>query len=161
MSKNGIQACHKHRYRVTTDFRHKLPVAPNLLNREFAPAVPNRVFGSDITSIWADDGWLYLAVALDLFNREVVGWSIVPCMTADIVTDAHATRYRTHREAAVDCSDRSKCSTTAVVVIRRSALCRRPSSCETGSRLNRQRKRLHNPVPLEGEKQREGQIANH
>jgi putative transposase len=65
-----------------------LPVVPNLLNREFAPAAPNQAFSSDITDIWTDEGWLYLAVVLDLFNREVVGWSIKPRMTADLVTDA-------------------------------------------------------------------------
>ncbi|SOZ71351.1 protein of unknown function (plasmid) [Cupriavidus taiwanensis] len=46
------------------------------------------MFYSDITYIWTDEGWLYLAVVLDLFNREVVDWSIKPCMTADLVTDA-------------------------------------------------------------------------
>ncbi|QMI46935.1 MULTISPECIES: IS3 family transposase [Burkholderia] len=88
MREHGIQARHKRRYRVTTDSKHKLPVAPNLLNREFTPAAPNQVFSSDITYIWADEGWLYLAVVLDLFNREVVGWSIKPRMTAGLVTDA-------------------------------------------------------------------------
>jgi putative transposase len=88
MRENGIRARHKRRYRVTTDSKHKLPVAPNLLNREFAPAGPNQVFSADITYIWTDEGWLYLAVVLDLFNREVVGWSIKPRMTADLVTDA-------------------------------------------------------------------------
>ncbi|WP_321873401.1 IS3 family transposase [Burkholderia ubonensis] len=88
MRENGIRARHKRRYRVTTDSKHKLPVAPNLLNREFTPAEPNQVFSSDITYIWTDEGWLYLAVVLDLFNREVVGWSIKPRMTADLVTDA-------------------------------------------------------------------------
>jgi transposase-like protein len=78
MSANGIRASHKRRYRVTTDSRHKLPVAPNALNRNFTPAEPNQVFASDITYIWTDEGWLYLAVTLDLFNREVVGWSVKP-----------------------------------------------------------------------------------
>ena len=88
MSANGIRARHKRRYRVTTDSRHKLPVAPIVLNRNFTPAEPNQVFSSDITYIWTDEGWLYLAVTLDLFNREVVGWSVKPRMTADLVTDA-------------------------------------------------------------------------
>lgn len=88
MRENGIRARHERRYPVTTDSMHKLPVAPNLLNREFTPAEPNQVFSSDITYIWTDEGWLYLAVVLDLFNREVVGWSIKPRVTADLVTDA-------------------------------------------------------------------------
>jgi transposase InsO family protein len=88
MRENGIHARHKHRYKVTTDSKHGLPVAPNLLDRNFAPTAPNQVWTSDITYLWTDEGWLYLAIVLDLFNREVVGWSLKPRMTADIVTDA-------------------------------------------------------------------------
>ncbi len=88
MRDNGIRARHKRRYRVTTDSKHKLPVAESLLARNFTPTAPSQVFTSDITYIWTDEGWLNLAVLLDLFNREVVGWSIKPRMTADIVTDA-------------------------------------------------------------------------
>ncbi|WP_152650108.1 IS3-like element ISBps1 family transposase [Burkholderia pseudomallei] len=108
MSKNGIRARHKRRYRVTTDSKHKLPVAPNLLNRDFTPDAPNQVFSSDITYIWTDEGWLYLAVVLDLFNREVVGWSIKPRMTADLVTDALMMAWfrRKHAPGALHHSDR-------------------------------------------------------
>jgi transposase InsO family protein len=63
-------------------------VAENLLDRDFTPTAPNQVWTSDITYLWTDEGWLYLAVVLDLFNREVVGWSLKPRMTVDIVTDA-------------------------------------------------------------------------
>ncbi len=88
MRENGIKAKHKRRFKVTTDSKHNLPIAPNLLDRNFTPAAPNRVWTSDITYLWTDEGWLYLAIVLDLFNREVVGWSLKPRMTADIVTDA-------------------------------------------------------------------------
>ena len=88
MRENGIKARHKRRYKVTTDSKHSLPVAPNLLERDFTPEAPNRVWTSDITYLWTGEGWLYLAIVLDLFNREVVGWSLKPRMTADIVTDA-------------------------------------------------------------------------
>ena len=88
MRENGIHARHKRRYKVTTNSKHGLPVADNLLARNFAPTAPNQVWTSDITSLWTDEGWLYLAVVLDLFNREVVGWLLKPRMTADIVTDA-------------------------------------------------------------------------
>lgn len=90
MRENGIHARHKRRYKATTDSKHNLPVAPNLLERNFAPAAPNQVWTADMTYIWTDEGWLYLAVVLDLFNREVVGWSIKPRMRADIVVDALA-----------------------------------------------------------------------
>lgn len=88
MRENGIRARHKRRYKATTDSKHSLPVAPNRLDRNFAPAAPNQAWGADLTYIWTDEGWLYLAIVLDLFNREIVGWSIKPRMTADIVTDA-------------------------------------------------------------------------
>ncbi|MHB8849218.1 MAG: IS3 family transposase [Burkholderiales bacterium] len=88
MRENGIHARHKRRYKVTTDSKHGLPVADNLLDRNFTPAAPNQVWTSDITYLWTNEGWLYLAIVLDLFNREVVGWSLKSRMTADIVTDA-------------------------------------------------------------------------
>ena len=88
MREHGLRARHKRRYKATTDSKHKLPTAENLLGRNFAPAAPNQAWSSDITNVWTDEGWLYLAVVLDLFNREIVGWSIKSRMTADIVTDA-------------------------------------------------------------------------
>ena len=88
MRENGIRARHKRRFKATTDFKHALRVAPNLLARDFMPAKPNQVWTADMTYIWTHEGWLYLAVVLDLFNREVVGWSIHPRMTADMVMDA-------------------------------------------------------------------------
>jgi transposase InsO family protein len=88
MRTHGIRARHKRRYQATTDSKHGLPVADNLLARDFTPTAPNQTWTSDITYLWTDEGWLYLAIVLDLFNREVVGWSLKPRMTADIVTDA-------------------------------------------------------------------------
>ena len=88
MRENGIRARHKRRYRATTDSKHKLPIAKNLLDRNFTPAAPNQTWTADMTYLWTDEGWLYLAVVIDLFNREVVGWSIKPRMTTAIVLDA-------------------------------------------------------------------------
>jgi len=88
MRENGIRARHKRRFKATTDSKHSLPVAPNLLDRDFTPKAPNQVWTADLTYVWTDEGWLYLAVVLDLFNREAVGWPIKPRMTADIVIDA-------------------------------------------------------------------------
>lgn len=88
MRENEIQARHRRRFKATTDSKHGLPVAPNLLDRHFMPAAPNQIWTADLTYIWTAEGWLYLAVVLDLFNREVVGWSLKPRMTADIVIDA-------------------------------------------------------------------------
>src|ERR1700675_4041757 len=88
MREHEIRARHKRRYKATTDSKHDLPIAPNVLERNFSPAAPNRAWSADLTSVWTDEGWLYLAVVLDLFNREVVGWAIKERMSADIVTDA-------------------------------------------------------------------------
>ena len=88
MREHGIRARHKRRYKATTDSKHALPVADNLLARDFTPSGPNQVWTADITYLWTDEGWLYLAIVLDLFNREVVGWSLKPRLTADLVTDA-------------------------------------------------------------------------
>jgi transposase InsO family protein len=88
IQENGTRARHKRRNKATTDSRHGLPVAPNLLDWQFQPFAPNQVWTSDITYLSTTEGGLYLAIVLDLFNREVVGWSIQPSMTVDLVTDA-------------------------------------------------------------------------
>jgi len=97
MRDNGIKARHKRRFKATTDSRHTLPVAPNLLERNFQTMAPNQLWTADLTYIWTDEGWLYLAIVLDLFNREVVGWSIKPNMTSDIVIDALSMAWRRRR----------------------------------------------------------------
>ena len=86
--------------RFTTDSKHRLAVAPNLLGRNFAPLAPNQVWTSDITYLWTDEGWLYLAIVLDLFNREVIGWSLNAHMKADIVTDALTMAWFRRRPSA-------------------------------------------------------------
>jgi putative transposase len=88
MREHGIRARHKRRFKATTDSKHSLPIAANVLERNFSPEAPNRVWTADLTYVWTDEGWLYLAVVLDLFNREVVGWAIKPRMSSDIVFDA-------------------------------------------------------------------------
>jgi putative transposase len=100
MRENGIRARHKRRYKATTDSKHGLPVAPNLLARDFAPGAPNQAWVADITYIWTDEGWLYLAMVLDLFNREIVGWSIKPRMTTDLVIDALTMAWFRRKPAA-------------------------------------------------------------
>jgi len=66
----------KRKYKVTTDSQHHLPVAENVLNREFSPQAPNQAWGTDITYLWTQEGWIYLAVVIDLYSRRVVGWSM-------------------------------------------------------------------------------------
>jgi putative transposase len=89
MQQHGIRARGKRRFRVaTTDSRHDLPVAPNRLNRNFRPAGPNQAWSGDITYIATEEGWLFLAVVIDLFSRKVVGWSMRPDMHRSLVIDA-------------------------------------------------------------------------
>ena len=88
MHTHGIKARSKRKFVVTTDSKHDLPIADNLLARDFTPAEPDRVWSSDITYIATDEGWLYLAAVIDLFNRQEVGWSMQPHMQASLVTDA-------------------------------------------------------------------------
>ena len=85
---HDIKARGKKKYKVTTDSKHNLPVAPNLLARQFAPSAPNRVWTSDITYIATAEGWLYLAAVIDLFSRQIVGWSMQPSMKKELVIDA-------------------------------------------------------------------------
>lgn len=84
----GVSARRRHRFKVTTHSRHNLPVAPNLLDREFTVDRPNSYWVSDITYIWTNEGWLYLSVVVDLFSRQVVGWSINSRITKELVTGA-------------------------------------------------------------------------
>ena len=77
MRRHGIRAAKPKAFRVcTTDSNHGLPVAPNLLDRNFSAEMPNRVWLADITYIPTDGGWLYLAVVLDLFSRKAIGWAM-------------------------------------------------------------------------------------
>jgi putative transposase len=88
MKMAGVAAKQKKKFKATTDSKHNLPVAPNLLNRQFEVEKPDKVYVSDITYIWTNEGWLYLAVVLDLFSRQVVGWSLSNRMTKKLIMDA-------------------------------------------------------------------------
>jgi transposase InsO family protein len=76
MHQTGLHAIHKRRHVYTTDSRHSDPVAPNLLQRDFTAPAPNRKWLTDITAVWTAEGWLYLAVVLDVYSRLVVGWAM-------------------------------------------------------------------------------------
>jgi hypothetical protein len=84
----GLRARPRRRYRTTTDSRHGLPVCPNLLARRFAVAQPNTAWMTDMTYIWTPQGWLYLAVIIDLFSRRVVGWSMSERIDRKLALDA-------------------------------------------------------------------------
>ncbi len=75
-------------YKATTDSKHDKPIAKNKLKRRFNPKKPNRVYAGDITYIKTDEGWLYLAIVMDLFSRQIVGWSMADHMKTSLVNDA-------------------------------------------------------------------------
>ena len=75
MRKLGLLARRPKRFRVTTDSAHDQPIAENVVDRKFEAAQPNRVWSTDITYVWTREGWLYLAIIIDLFSRRVVGWA--------------------------------------------------------------------------------------
>lgn len=88
MRTDGIRAKTVKKWKATTDSSHRLPVAANTLGRRFAVHEPNRVWAGDITCIPTAEGWLYLAVVLDLYSRAVIGWAMGPRLTADLATEA-------------------------------------------------------------------------
>ena len=75
MRENGLRARQKRRFKRTTDSLHSFPIAPNILGQDFAATGPNQKWGADISYVWTKEGWLYLAVVIDLFARRVVGWA--------------------------------------------------------------------------------------
>ena len=84
----GVWVRQRKKYKVTTNSKHSLPIYENLVDRQFDVARPNEVYVGDITYIWTQEGWLYLAVVLDLFSRKVVGWSMSSRMKSGLVCDA-------------------------------------------------------------------------
>ena len=88
MEEQGLASRTKRKFKATTNSDHSKPVAPNLLNREFDVKRPDTVYAGDITYIPTDEGWLYVAVLIDLYSRAVVGWAMSERMTAPLVNDA-------------------------------------------------------------------------
>jgi putative transposase len=127
MTAHGIRARTPRRFVRTTDSGHELAVAPNVLDRDFDPSGPNESWSADITYVPTGEGWLYLAVVVDLFSRMVVGWSMAETMASRLVV----MRWRWHWPAA---GRRSGCwrtriagaSTRATTTSRSSP---RPGSC--------------------------------
>ena len=88
MRQRGLAARRRRRYRVTTDSRHPFPVAANVLARQFTAPAPDAVWVTDITYIPTGEGWLYLAVILDLYSRGIVGWAMSERITRQLTLDA-------------------------------------------------------------------------
>lgn len=88
MRAHGIRAKQAKRFKATTDSRHDLPVAENILDRQFEPEAPNQAWAADITYVWTGQGWLYLAVVMDLFSRRIVGFSMGSSLARALVIEA-------------------------------------------------------------------------
>jgi len=99
MREAGLRTSWKRKFVSTTDSRHRLPVAENVLDRPFDVAKPNRAWVSDITYIRTAQGWLYLAVVLDLYSRKVVGWAMASTMPAGLVMSALTMALQQRRPA--------------------------------------------------------------
>lgn len=104
----GLNCAQKRKYRVTTDSDHDLPHWPNLLDRQFSPPSPQSAYATDITFVWTDEGWLYLAGVLDLGTCEIVGWAVGKNINTDLVLRAmrKAVGFRPPQEDAIHHSDR-------------------------------------------------------
>ncbi len=88
MAEAGIAAKNQRKFKITTNSKHKLPIAENVLGRQFTVKGPNQVWLADITYIWTREGWLYLAAVLDLYSRRIIGWALEKRMTKAFVRRA-------------------------------------------------------------------------
>ena len=93
MKKAKVYYKRRKKYKRTTDSKHNFPVADNLLNREFTASSPNAVWCADITYLWTVEGWLYLAVVMDLYSRKIVGWALSNSLKASLVEQALTMAY--------------------------------------------------------------------
>jgi putative transposase len=122
----GIQAIQRRKFKVTTDSNHDKPVAEDLINQDFTATRANEKWVSDITYVWTDEGWLYLAVVMDLYSRAVVGWSMNRRMTQQLIADAltMALFRRAFPKGTIIHSDRGSqyCATRYQQLIKRNGL---------------------------------------
>jgi transposase InsO family protein len=131
----GLQAIQAKKFKSTTDSKHSKPVAPDLIKQDFSAAAPNQKWTSDISYVWTDEGWLYLAVVMDLYSRAIVGWSMNQRMTQQLVCDAltMALFRRRFPKKTIIHSDRGSqyCSKRYQQLIRNNRLC-----CSMGHKAN-------------------------
>jgi putative transposase len=123
MRENGLKARQKRRFKRTTDSHHAFPVAPNLLDQDFSAECPNQKWAADISYLWTSEGWLYLAVVLDLFARRVVGWAVSDRLHKELALEAlrKALVIRQPAEGLTHHSDRGSqyCSIEYQAVLRK------------------------------------------
>jgi putative transposase len=115
MRQHGIRAKTVKKWRATIQFQHRFSVAANSLDCQFAVEAPNRVWAGDLTCVWTTEGWLYLAVILDLYSRRVIGWAMGHRLTGELAEQAltMALANRTPRAGLLHHSDRGSQYTAA------------------------------------------------
>ncbi|MFK0571201.1 IS3 family transposase [Endozoicomonas sp.] len=108
MKELGLVVRKARKFKVTTNSKHKYPVAENLLNREFTVSAPDKAWVVDITYLWTREGWVYLAAVVDLYSRKIVGWAMSHRMTTDLALDALRMAYwcRKPKQGLLHHSDR-------------------------------------------------------
>lgn len=123
MRENGLRAWQKRRFKRTTDSEHAWPVAPNIIDQDFTASAPNQKWGVDISYIWTREGWLYLAVVIDLFSRRIVGWAVSDRLHRSLALSAlrKALAMRRPAEGLIHHSDRGSqyCSVDYQAELRR------------------------------------------
>jgi putative transposase len=97
MREEGIRSKMRRKFKATTDSNHSLPVAKNIVKRNFTASQPNRLWCTDITYLWTDEGWLYLAAIVDVFSRKVVGWAMKDRLTLPLVLEALDMAIKQHK----------------------------------------------------------------
>lgn len=120
MREMGLRAVPERKYTVTTDSNHNNKIYPNILNRKFKTNTPNSAWVTDITYIWTGQGWLYLAVVMDLYSRKIVGWAMDKNMTKELVLSAlnRAIQTRKPPEGLIHHSDRGSQYTSKEYIAR-------------------------------------------
>lgn len=106
MREDGLYAKTRRKFRATTNSRHSRPIADNLIAQNFNQEAPNRVWASDITYIPTGEGWLYLSAVIDLYSRNVVGWTMKERMTSQLATDAFNMALLNRNPPVIHHSDR-------------------------------------------------------
>lgn len=123
MRENGLRGRQKRRFKRTTDSEHSWPIAPNIIDQDFTATAPNQKWGVDISYVWTREGWLYLAVVIDLFSRRVVGWAVGDRLHRDLALAAlrKALAMRRPPEGLIHHSDRGSqyCSVDYQAELRR------------------------------------------
>jgi putative transposase len=123
MRENGLKAWQKRRFKRTTDSHHAWPVAPNLIEQNFSAERPNQKWNADISYVWTSEGWLYLAIILDLFARRVVGWAVSDRLHKELALEAlrKTLAIRQPRKDLIHHSDRGSqyCSTAYQAELRK------------------------------------------